>query len=202
MRTRSGRFTGVSSLGRGALPRQKGASAQGPRRPFGSAHGAASEPSDLRGKRGGSSPSTEGCQRGLLGAARCMGDRACAWGLGRVRIATRLAQLRLAGPIRCQLPGPAPPGPGACSIPSSIRSARSGGEDRRHLAGGQRHRRWQRQRRRQRQRHEGPGFDGHRATARPIADRPKRAAVDERGSGHDRDDRGADRFTWEPAQRQ
>ena len=147
------------------------------------------------------------------------------------RIAARLAQLPVDAPVRGQRQDPEPPGPGPCSIPSSIPSLHSGGEDRIPLAGrqrqrqrhlqGQRHHQWQRQvapaatpqwqRQRQRhlqwqrQRHDRFArleSEAHRATARPIAEHPKHAAVDEPGSGHDPDDRGADRLTWERAQRQ
>ena len=190
---------GVSSCGRGTLPIPEGRFRPRSRRPYGSAHGATCERSDLRCERGGSSPSAEGCQRGLLGAARCMADRACPWGLGRIRIAARLAQLPLDAPVRGQLHDPAPRGPGVCSIPSSIPSLRPGGEDRLPLAGRQRHRQWHWQR------HRHDPFarlesEGHRATARSIAEHLEHTTVDE--PGHDHNDRGADRLTWESAQRQ
>ena len=51
------------------------------------------------------------------------------------RIAARLAQLPVDAPVRGHRQDPEPPGPGPCSIPSSIPSVHSGGEDRLPLAG-------------------------------------------------------------------
>ena len=50
--------------------------------------------------------SAEACQRGLLGATRRIADRAS--GLGRIRIAVRLAQLPLDAPLRGQRQHPEP----------------------------------------------------------------------------------------------